>query len=345
MQLHRGLIVGILAMLALSAVLAGCDKAGNNSAPSPTASADSPSPSPTASQPSPSPTAKPDDNGQMVLEEFRGIVLADAPADELNVKLDKAMAGVAPETADELVRELESYYEKNLPEVEKKFNADNVQKTLLKLKWPFTADQTADIKDEKTRSLVEKTLAGGYKLETAEGYVFPILDYGALKRFDDRVTPGMVAFIALMALESDSKSAEDGGLIITWEELASRTLAAENYVRTYPQSKERVQAEQRFIQYLYSFLVGMDNTPIFQFETFKIDQKVKSTYEQTIQANPDTATAKMTQKLLDILKKTEGAVFLKGKNGEKLDIPEVKQFRESIKKEARSMLDQASPAS
>ncbi|MBB6674838.1 hypothetical protein [Cohnella nanjingensis] len=340
----RKAIAGMAAMLALSAVLAGCGKSGSggeagaspsDSVPAATAPA---SPSGSASQ------TPNEDQDAALIKAFRDKAKGDTGADALNKELDAALAAARqPETGDALLREMFAFYERDLPNAEKKFEAENVQKGLMKAKWPITADNAAEIKDETAKALVDKSLAGGYKLEQAEGFIFPVVDYGKLKRADAKVTPEMKDFVALYAMESDNKTAADAGLVIEWTELASRTIAAENYIKTYPTSALREKAEQRYMMYLNDLLIGLNNTPIFDFDTLKLDPKVKEVYTKTIQANPDTVTAKMTQQLLDILAKTNGTVFKKGKDGAQIDIPEVKAFRDGLEKNALDAMDQANP--
>jgi soluble cytochrome b562 len=327
----------------LAALLAGCASDNSGGASSPSASA-----SPTASAPAQAETASAspspgEDNGAALLADFKAKVQAGAAASELGKLLDDSIPQVKPEIADEMIRELLAYYDAHLQDVEKTFEADAVQQNLQSLKWPFTDDQTAGIKDETARKAVEEAVAGGYKLETAEGFVFPVVDYGKLKRFDAHLSAEMKDYIALLAMESDAKTAADGGLVITWDELANRALAAEKYVKDYPESKERQEAAKRYLQYMWDLLIGLDNTPVFEFETFKIDPKVKAEYEKVVAEHPDTVTAQMAQQFLDVLKKTGGAVFKKGKDGQQVDIPEVKAFRDGMQAKILERLGVANP--
>ncbi|MCC3375572.1 hypothetical protein [Cohnella sp. REN36] len=340
----RKIVAGMAAMLALSAVLAGCGKSGSDGqagAPpsaSPPAATSSASPSETAS---PTPDAEQD---AALIMAFQEQAKASEGADALNQKLDAALDQARqPETGDALLRAMFAFYERDLPNAEKKFEDETIQKALQQLQWPITAEAAAGIKDEKVKSLVGQTLAGGYKLDQAEGFIFPVVDYAKLKRTDAKVTPAMKDFVALYAMESDRKTAADAGLVIEWTELANRAIEVERYIQKYPTSAEREKAEQRYMMYLTDLLVGLNNTPIFDFDTLKLDPKVKEVYAKTVAEHPDTVTAKMTQGLLDILAKTDGAVFKKGKNGAQTDIPEVKAFRDGLEKKALDALDQANP--
>jgi hypothetical protein len=314
----------------LSVIISGCGTKGTGSeSPTPTSTS-----SPTeSSSPEPSETPK-----VTLLEQFKDMTLANGPADELFTSFKQMIMESEPAEADELIRTLESYYSTHLSETEKKFEPENVQKELSTAKWPFTEDQIAGIKDDSVRSLVEQTIAGGYKLEITEGYAFPVVDYGKLLSFGDRVTTPMKAYLDLMAMESDEKTASDGGIVISLEELSRRTLAAESYVVTFPDTVERKKAEDRFIKYLSFYLIGLNNTPIFDFETFIILPEVKSQFEQMVASHSGTVTGQLTKQMLDILKESGDAVFTKSKDGGQTDVPAVKAFRDQLESTARAKL-------
>lgn len=317
-------------LLAFSLLLSGCGtKTGSSESPSPSSS-ESETPSLT-----PDPSAS---KGESLLEGFREKALANGPAHELFKELELSLSKSEPAESDGLIRTMDAYYQSNLPATEKAFEPENVQQSLQSLNWPFTEEQIDGIKDEQVRSLVEETLAGGYKLETAEGYVFPVVDYGKLRAVGEQSSTAMKAYLDLMAMESDDKSASDGGLVIDWDELSRRTLAAESYIIAFPDSPERKTVEQRFLQYLTFYLVGLPNTPIFDYDTFKLLPEVKAQYETMISSHAGTITGGLTKELMNLLGKTGELVFKKGDKGEQTDIPEVKEFRDAIETTAKSKL-------
>ncbi|MFC5470557.1 hypothetical protein ACFPPD_17840 [Cohnella suwonensis] len=328
-------------IIALTLLLAGCgSKSGGEESPSA-----SPSPSPSASPsasfqlPSESPSESPSaDPGVSILKDFVQLASQGPAVDELYGKLKTDIGQVKPEQADEMIRELEKYYESDLPVLEKKYEADDVQAKLIGLKWPIDEKQVDGLKDDSLSSLVHGTLEGGYKLETAEGFIFPVVDYGKLTDYSAKTTEAMSAYLDVRAAESDNPSASDGGLIISLDELASRTLAAESYVVAFPDSPEREAIEQTFVNYLQMYLIGLDNTPIFDWETFHLLPDTKKQFEQTVADHGGTVTGKMTKQLLDVLAETKGAVFVEGIDGMQEDVPAVKQFRDKLESTARALL-------
>lgn len=333
--------LGMTLAALLGGALAGCgsDKGGSaaHSAPPPSATATA---SASASVPADTATATPApsaDKSAEILAAFKAKIKSGAAAAELNKQLDTDLPQAAPETADEMIRELLAYYDAHLQDASPELEQQDIQQALQQMKWPITEDEIAGMKSDSTRKAIQDTIDGGYKLDTAEGMIFPVVDYGKLKRFNDALSPEMRDYIALLAKESDQKSASDGGLVITWDEVANRALAAEKYIRDYPDSKERDAAANLYLQYMIDLLYGLDNTPIFDFDTYKLNAGVKAEYEKIVSEQAGTTTAKVVQSFLDVMKQTNDAVFKKGSGGQK-DIPEVKAFREGMEKQIREDL-------
>ena len=297
---------------------------------------------PPASEASAKPPASASGEGQSQLAQFRARIKDGPSSAELMRDLRIRLPDASGQEADEMVRDLIAYNERNREKVSGTLTARDAQELLADLKWPFTADQIPNIKDEKTRARVEQIVAGGYKLETAEGTVYAVVDYGALKEaFASRLSPEMNDYIALMALESDRRSMNDGALVIGWDEAAQRALAAEAFIRRYPGAAERAKAEERFLQYLSQYFIGLDNTPVYDIRTYRILPEVEKSYRKTIAEHKDTTVARLAQAWLDVLEQTQGAVFRKGKDGMQADIPEVKAFRDKLQERAKADLPEA----
>ncbi|OXS58365.1 hypothetical protein B1A99_14235 [Cohnella sp. CIP 111063] len=329
-------------ILVLSLVLAACGAKGNEpdaptSTPSPTAAPTETAPEPTESASLP-PTQ---DSSELIAKHYRELTLAGAPAQEAYSELKKSMEQVQPAQADELIRTLEQFYEQDLPKAEKSFEEPEVQQELSELDWPITEQAVAELKDEEVRTLVENTVAGGYKVETAEGYYFPVVDYGRLLTYSDQVTISMKAYLDLRARESDAPSAKDAALVISWDELASRLLASESYLVTFPDTPERQKAEYSFLRYLSFYFIGLSNTPIFDYETFAIRLELQTQYEQMAASHGETISGQFAKEFLSILEESKGQLFVKSDNGEQTDVPAVKKFRDKLQDEALAKLPAA----
>ncbi len=325
-----GLSAAVAAMTVMSACGAGGDPAGSQPPSASQPAAGSPSPSPSA--PSMGPSEK-----EQIAETFIRQASSDISADQLLKQLGESVTKVDPEQADAMLRAMDAYYTRNLPKVEEKFQADSVQKALFELRVPITEDQFAGIEDPDVLALVQQTTAGGYKLDAAEGYVFPVVDYAELKALAGGASDAMKDYLSLMALESEDRWARDAALTIGREELAERTLAAETFIREHSDAPERQKVKDRYMIYLRSYLFGLDNTPNTE-DDFKFKKEIRGEMEKFVAENSGTATAAMTEQLLKILDTTGGFLFHKDPEVYQKDIPEVRAFMDNLEKLADEAL-------
>ncbi|MGM0880144.1 MAG: hypothetical protein ACQEXQ_03780 [Bacillota bacterium] len=275
---------------------------------------------------------------QALLKQFQTVVKGAAEAPPIIAYLNAQIANADQITADTMLRGLHTYYESNLEAAQNAFFTGNVQDALLKEEWPITVQTAASIQDTAVRELVQRAFYGGYKLEMVEGSIYPIVDYSFQKRYSKFLSNQLKTFVELQAVESDKVSAKDGGLMITWDELAERALLAEAFITEYKDSPERETVLNQYVdRYLMMYINGLINTPIYDFETFKLHDDVKASYKKTAEEAPQSVTGKLVAQFLDVLASTGDQVFAV-KDGEQIELPAVKQFREGLSAEAEMLL-------
>lgn len=277
---------------------------------------------------------------QALLKQFQTVVKGAAEAPTIIAYLNAQIANADQITADTMLRGLHSYYDSNLEAAQNAFFTDNVQDVLLKEEWPITVQSAESIKDTAVRELVQRALYGGYKLEMVEGSIYPIVDYSFQKRYSNFLSNQMKTFVELQAIESEKASAMDGGLMISWDELAERALLAEAFITENKDSPERETVLNQYVnRYLTMYINGLINTPIHDFETFKLHDEVKASYKKTAKEAPQSVTGKLVSQFLEVLASTGDQVFAV-KDGEPLELPAVKQFREGLSAKAEGLLKQ-----
>ncbi|TLS49281.1 hypothetical protein FE782_25840 [Paenibacillus antri] len=321
------------ALLSLAAALTipaltGCAQqaAKANSEPAPAASEQSNAATPSA-------------DGVATIELFEQLITSAQEASELLAFLDEHIGDASQEHADAMIRGLLAFYEEDLEKTSEAYYGSDVQEALLGLGWPIAAERLEAIEDEAIRELALTKAAGGYKLETAEGMIYPVVDYGMLKKYADRLSPALKDYLALLALESDDKMASDAALIIGWDELAERGVAYEAYLVQYPDAPETERAKEMYhTRFLMPYLYGLNNTPVFDFDTFRLLDEVKASYEKTVQAYPDTITAQIVSGFLDALEASDWQVFEKV-DGQQADVEDVKTYREGARTQFEMRLD------
>jgi hypothetical protein len=309
-------------MCALTAVLiVGCDNKDNNPISSPNDSTVV-----ETDQQTEQPPADETSDKDKILNDYEALNNNKPETREVLAFMNDYMAQLPAEDADKLVRDLVSRYEEELPSLQDSFYKENVADVLNKLDWPITPDSVKQIQDESVRMLVEGAFADGYKLETVEGAIFPVVDYGVLRNYANAMSPALSSYIELLAMQSDQKAMSDGGLVITWDQFADRIVAYDQYVAKYPTTPEAAKVKTMYEGAMTIYLNGADNSPIYDRENaYKLLNEVKVSYERVAKDYADSQTGKIVQGFLDVLQQSDWQV--RSTNG-KSAIQEVDAYRE-----------------
>jgi hypothetical protein len=268
---------------------------------------------------------------QSIMNQYQKLISTTKEAANIIKFLDQNIAKVNRQQADSMILKLEAFYQSDLERTQNQFFQPGIQEKLQKsYNWKTKKLVT---KDTQLQKLVATKLAGKYKLTTEEGSVFPIVDYGALKKYSSYLSGEVKDYIALKALESDKPWLSDAAIIISLDELAARTIAGETYLTKYPQSKAKKDATNIYLEYLDSYLYGMNNTPAFDFDTYRLRTNVLTSFNKTIKTYPNSVTAKVVQGYVNVLKKHNYQVFIKD-GLEQKSIPEVEAFKKNVHQQA-----------
>jgi len=129
--------------------------------------------------------------------------------------------------------------------------------------------------------LVMTGLEGG---GPCNGHIF--IDYEAIEQsLQGQLSESAVAWLRLMDYDTRNRIADDAALIISWDELATRMLAWEAFERAHhPFVLALHEAEHRttgWSQTLLGFyLLGIDNTPVFDWGPNTLLTQVRESYER-----------------------------------------------------------------
>jgi hypothetical protein len=141
----------------------------------------------------------------------------------------------------------------------------------------------------------------GFRLATAEGTVFPIVDWAKLADFfENKVTPPMKNYLMETLAERRETGFEDGGITIGLDKLAERAIFWEKFNDQNPYfvlSAETAENERWLTLVL---LNGSDNTPAYDFETKAARDEFKNNWNQIIQKYPGSALATNVKALMDV---------------------------------------------
>ncbi len=141
-----------------------------------------------------------------------------------------------------------------------------------------------------------------------------ILIYNLLKNYDDFVSESIGDYIEILSRESSEILSADGGLTITWEELAYRVLNAERYLVKHSDSIRYEEIFEMYKWYLNTLLTGLPDTPIYYRNSNLIRNDVLQSYNKTVIHNTDTKTSFILKEYLDIIRSKDNKI-----DGEALD--------------------------
>jgi hypothetical protein len=285
-------ILAAFCLLSLTVTAAGC--AGTVTAPPPVSAPPSASPasSPTLS-PTPATSGEPsqspggaglsEDAQQKAIEDFK-VLLKSAGAEKAALAaLRHDLPGMSAENAAEMVLEFEAY--QNDAVLGGTIVSDALV-TLIQTAAPGIYDEETlndieAIKDAGLRKALGELFDRGYKLIVPEGNFQAVTDYGVYKEFGSYLPADIAAYISVKASESDSRMAEDGGIIIPVDEVLARALACESFVATYPDSAKRDEVKTLYGWYVDAYFFGMNNTPAFDYQTNKLRSEFLDSYSDT----------------------------------------------------------------
>jgi hypothetical protein len=238
---------------------------------------------------------------------------------------------VGPWQATLMTLQLENLQKIRLSDLDQKMYTDHFQSIVSQADSNIGYEQQLthsrllkEIKDPAVRKLLQEASDLGFKLETSEGLYYPTINYETYKKFQPYVKPDIVAYIDIMAAESNQSTTSDAAFMITWDELIRRTLEKEAYLNNFP-SSNRTSAVKNSLYVGYLFY-GSDNSPAYDWYTEEeirtIDPEVKKAYEKAV-ANraPNTKSV-----LLDTVEKI---LHLLDESNDELT-PEIKEITEYV---------------
>ena len=221
--------------------------------------------------------------------------------------VDENIVAVSQPNASVMVIELDKVQKNKLPKMQDKFgDSEAVQNALTTIyKKGLTSQVISSIENQEAKDLLVESQNSGFKIETAEGMYFPVIDYSAYKKYRNAVTQDIAVFINIMAVESDKTPIKDAALIISWSEIIKRAQAQEKFIKDYGNSAKVEDIKQLLKRYSVFALYGANNTPLFSYDTKQLVAEAKKTYLETAFDTNQGAFSKIMNDYLAVLKKND----------------------------------------
>ncbi|MGE6578298.1 hypothetical protein [Paenibacillus xylanexedens] len=219
--------------------------------------------------------------------------------------LESHIKKVTKHHATLMVLQLENARLKALSAMTDRLLVPNVQDKMIKaykLNDSFTKLMSRT-NDNSLRALLQQARDSGYRLVMLEGSLYPIMNYMAFQKYISYVKPDIKQYINIMAVETSNLAADDGALVIGYQEILNRGLNQERFLNEYPKSNRLQQVKNLMNNYtLYTFY-GLNNTPLFDYETNRMTANAQKGYKAVLQRNTSEDSAFLTklEKFMDIV--------------------------------------------
>jgi hypothetical protein len=241
-----------------------------------------------------------------VMVDFQALLDKQVTAAELKVFVDNHITKVSNEDSTTMVLALEDLQREQIVALEERlYNGDQFQEQLMEIyQSERDLDNLDKVSDPDLKQLLTDVREGGYKVETAEGIFFPIIDYQQYVKYQVHVEEDIRDYIVIKAAESNEVSVKDASLIIGWDEVVNRALSQEQFILTYPGSVRMNEVKQLFGGYVYITFNGIDNTPLFGYMDNTYVVEAETAYTEAIQGGIDHSPyLQKLSEFLDLIKK------------------------------------------
>lgn len=243
-----------------------------------------------------------------IMDEFNKMTQKrDITAGELIKFINERISLVSQQNASAMLITLEKQQQLQLAKMQDHYADDQIlqQKLAKDYNGNLTDQYINELQHGPQKELLQETNNSGFKIETAEGFYFPVINYSLYKQYRGNVTPDIAAYIDIMAVESDKMPAKDAALMIGWDELLKRASNQEQFIKQYSSSVKAEDVKQLLKKYLVFALYGANNTPLFRYEDNKMAPEANIAYDKFVWINKDDMFSKIMREYLAVIKQND----------------------------------------
>jgi len=239
-----------------------------------------------------------------LMNQYQSLINENKPAGELTGFVEANKTNLSQENLDKAVIDLIEVQQTRLKGYEEKMFSPEINIPVNNYKYEDLV-QLRNIKEDSIKNLLQDAFSNGYKLSVSEGMYYFKIDYDKiLKDFGRYASDKVAGYLEIMAAESNKHFAEDAALVISLEELAGRIVKTEKYIDSYPGFTLIQQVKQLHNNYLKAYLIGLNNTPLFDYQTEKAKDTFLKSYENTIANQKGAKLAGYLEEYLILLEKS-----------------------------------------
>lgn len=154
--------------------------------------------------------------------------------------------------------------------------------------------------DNYTKELAENGIS--FHISEGDLYAKKEMQY-EWNHFETKVSPEMKVFLKQLTTEDQKTMIEDAGLMISFGEVAERTLFWDDFAAKNPTLKVHKMCENRFRSYLHTLVTEyLDNAPLFDLQQKTLLPEVKAAYLSILQKSPNSRAGKVIADFYNLLK-------------------------------------------
>ncbi|MDF2944797.1 MAG: hypothetical protein K0S01_3655 [Herbinix sp.] len=239
-----------------------------------------------------------------IMDEFEALVTgADVKLVDIITYLKSNIEAVTPDNASTMMLRFEELQIQNQTKLEDKYFPEIIQKSFQEADQKgIDFNEIDEQTDSSLRDLLQETKDSGYKLEQAEGFYFPVIDYSVYQQFAAYVTPDIKDYINITTVESGQVFAKDAALVIGWDEVIKRALSQETFLTNHSNSVKADVVKGLYQKYEKISMFGLNNTPLFDYETKIINEEAKLVYEDSLAIDLNSKFLLKLKGFMDIVK-------------------------------------------
>lgn len=246
--------------------------------------------------------------GEEILSDFQEKVeesLADAED-----MIDSNLEELSEIEMDEMVSKLMTRTEEELEDIEQEIRAIDTEDELYDKfggEVYIREDQIDEIENDELREKLESLYSQNYRMINLEGDYYPVVNYQAFKKYDQYVSDEVREYVDLKARDANDPAAIDGEIYISYDELADRIVATENYIKKYGEGDRYGEAINMYRNKLSMYLIGLPNSSISEENSDMIREDLMDSYRETA-LNEDSSTGFVVGKYINMINQNEGIV-------------------------------------
>lgn len=137
-----------------------------------------------------------------------------------------------------------------------------------------------------------------------ENYVDVNYDY-YYKLFKDRVSPALNDYLKIRKKELRQGFSDDAELIISFHQLYKRVITWEKFNMKYPDFFNSHDSQLYYATYLSTLITGMDNSPVFDYDTGTLFPEINKLYLKIISHHESLKSTGVIKEYYELLKASD----------------------------------------